>query len=96
MASTSSGSAQQIIPYRSILAYAMTADYRRQVQAPCVFYVGLLVVQHYEHFHLKLKLNYDRQSVGQSVSVSDTHLGPVTSISFFSKFSLDSCGFVLL
>jgi hypothetical protein len=27
---------------------------------------------------LKLKLNYDRQSVGQSVLVSGTHLGPVT------------------
>jgi hypothetical protein len=31
---------------------------------------------------LKLKLNYDRQSVGQSVLVSGTHLGPVT-IFFF-------------
>jgi hypothetical protein len=26
----------------------------------------------------KLKLNYDRQSVGQSVLVSGTHLGPAT------------------
>jgi hypothetical protein len=45
---------------------------------------------------LKLKLIYDRQSVGQSVLVSDTHLGPVTNFSFSLKFSLDSCGFVIL
>jgi hypothetical protein len=31
---------------------------------------------------LKLKLIYDRQSVGQSVLVSGTHLGPVTNIYF--------------
>jgi hypothetical protein len=39
---------------------------------------------------LKLKLNCDRQSVGQSVLVSGTHLGPVTNFSFSLKFSLDS------
>jgi hypothetical protein len=39
-----------------------------------------------------LKLNYDRQSVGQSVLVSGTHLGPATNFSFSLKFSLDSCG----
>jgi hypothetical protein len=45
---------------------------------------------------LKLKLNYDRQSVGQSVLVSGAHLGPVTNFSFSLIFSLDSCGFVIL
>jgi hypothetical protein len=45
---------------------------------------------------LKLKLIYDRQSVGQSVLVSDVHLGPVANFSFSSKFPLDSCGFVIL
>jgi hypothetical protein len=45
---------------------------------------------------LKLKLNYDRQSVGHSVLVSGTHLGPVTNFSFSLKFSLGSCGFVIL
>jgi hypothetical protein len=45
---------------------------------------------------LKLKLIYDRQSVGQSALVSGTHLGPVTNFSFSLKFSLDSCGFVIL
>jgi hypothetical protein len=39
-------------------------------------------------------LIYDRQSVGQSVLVSGTHLGPATNFSFSLKFSLDSCGFV--
>jgi hypothetical protein len=43
---------------------------------------------------LKLKLNYDRQSVGQSVLVSGTHMGPVTNFSFSFKFSLDICYFV--
>jgi hypothetical protein len=46
--------------------------------------------------NLKLKLIYDRQSVGQSVLVSGTHLGPVTNFSFPLKFPLDSCGFVIL
>jgi hypothetical protein len=44
----------------------------------------------------KLKLNYDRQSVGQSVLVSGTNLGPATNFSFSLKFPLDSCGFVIL
>jgi hypothetical protein len=37
-----------------------------------------------------------RQSVGQPVLVSGTHLGPVTNFSFSLKFPLDSCGFVIL
>jgi hypothetical protein len=45
---------------------------------------------------LKLKLHYDRQSVGQSILVSGTHPGHATSFSFFLKFCLDSCGFVIL
>jgi hypothetical protein len=32
---------------------------------------------------LKLKLIYDRQSVGQPVLVSGAHLGPVTNFSLF-------------
>jgi hypothetical protein len=44
----------------------------------------------------KLKLNYDRQSVGQSVLVSDTHLGPATNFSVSLKLSLASRGFVIL
>jgi hypothetical protein len=39
----------------------------------------------------KLKLLYDWQSVGQSVLVSGTHLGPMTNFSFSLKFPLDSC-----
>jgi hypothetical protein len=42
-----------------------------------------------------LKLCYDRQSVGQSVLVSGTHLGYVTNFPFSLKLSLDSCGFIL-
>jgi hypothetical protein len=45
---------------------------------------------------LKLKLIYDRHSVGQSVLVSGAHLGPLTNFSFAMKFSVDSCGFVVL
>jgi hypothetical protein len=45
---------------------------------------------------LKLKLIYDRQSVGQSVLVSGVHLGPVTNFSFSSKFHSDICVFVIL
>jgi hypothetical protein len=45
---------------------------------------------------LKLKLICDRQSVGQSVLVSGTHLGPVTDFSFSLKFPLDICGFIIL
>jgi hypothetical protein len=43
---------------------------------------------------VKLKLIYDRQSVGQSVLVSGLHLGPMTNFSFSLKSPLDSCGFV--
>jgi hypothetical protein len=45
---------------------------------------------------MQLQLIYDRQSVGQSVLVSGTHLGPMTNFSFSLKFLLDSCGFVSL
>jgi hypothetical protein len=45
---------------------------------------------------LKLKLIYDRHSVGQSVPVSGAHLGPLTNFSFALKFSIDSCVFVVL
>jgi hypothetical protein len=44
---------------------------------------------------LKLKLNYDRQSVCQSFLVSGTHLGPLVNFSFSLEFHLDSCGFVV-
>jgi hypothetical protein len=44
----------------------------------------------------KWKSHYNRQSVGQSVLVSGTHLGPSTNFSFSLKFSLDSCRFVIL
>jgi hypothetical protein len=37
-----------------------------------------------------------RQPVGQSVMVSDAHLGPATNFSFSLKFPLDNCGFVIL
>jgi hypothetical protein len=37
-----------------------------------------------------------RSTVGQSVLVSGTHLGPATNFSFSLKFTLDSCGFVIL
>jgi hypothetical protein len=43
----------------------------------------------------KSKLYYDRQSVGQSVLVSGTHLGLATNFSFSLKFSVDSCRFVI-
>jgi hypothetical protein len=45
---------------------------------------------------LKLQLVYDLQSVGQSVLVSGTHLGPAINFSFSLKFPLDSCGFIIL
>jgi hypothetical protein len=59
---------------------------------------GILTRFHtwYPMFKLKLKLIYDRQSVGQSVLVSGAHLGPVTNISFSAKFPSDSCMFVNL
>jgi hypothetical protein len=44
---------------------------------------------------LKLKLIYDRLSVGQSVLVSGAHLGRVTNFSFSLKFPLDNYGFVI-
>jgi hypothetical protein len=53
----------------------------------------LLRLQRYKR---KLKLIYDRQSVGQSVLVSGAHLGPVTNFSFAMKFPLDSRGFGIL
>jgi hypothetical protein len=46
---------------------------------------------------MKLKLIYDRQSVGQSVLVSGTHLGPVTNFFFLLEISfrqLRVCYFV--
>jgi hypothetical protein len=45
----------------------------------------------------KSKSHYDRQSVGQSVLVSDAHLGPGTNSSFSLRFSfrqLQVCYFV--
>jgi hypothetical protein len=44
----------------------------------------------------KSKLHYDWRSVGQSVLVSGTHLGPATNLSpsLFIYLFLDSCGFV--
>jgi hypothetical protein len=54
----------------------------------------ILELQYVYHFIedtvLKLKLIYDRQSVGQSVLVSGAHLGPVTNFCFSSKFPSDS------
>jgi hypothetical protein len=60
-----------------------------------------LQLRNYTRLHtgclmLKLKLIYDRQSVGQPVLVSGAHLGPVTNFSFSLKFLLDSWGFVIL
>jgi hypothetical protein len=43
----------------------------------------------------KSKWHYDRQSVGQSVLVSGSNLGPATNFTFSLKFSSDSCGFVI-
>jgi hypothetical protein len=45
---------------------------------------------------LKLKLIYDRQSIGQSVLVSGAHLGPLKTLPFSLKFPLDSRGFAIL
>jgi hypothetical protein len=45
---------------------------------------------------MKLKLIYDRQSVGQSVLASGAHLGPLTNFSFSLKFLSDVCVFVIL
>jgi hypothetical protein len=46
---------------------------------------------------LKLKMKFEVKllpTVGQSVLVSGTHLGPTTNISFSLKFSLDSYEFL--
>jgi hypothetical protein len=40
----------------------------------------------------KSKLYYDRRSVGQSVLLSGTHLGPVTKLSIFIQLKVCSCG----
>jgi hypothetical protein len=48
------------------------------------------------HVKMKLKLIYDRQSVGQSVLVLGAHLGPVAKFSFSLKFPSYSCMFVIL
>jgi hypothetical protein len=56
------------------------------------YIVGLCVTK----LKLKLKLIYDQQSVGQSVLVSGTHLGPAANFSFSLRFSLGSCGFLIL
>jgi hypothetical protein len=45
---------------------------------------------------LKLKLIYDRQSVGPSVLVSGAHLRPAINFSFSLNFPWDSCEFVIL
>jgi hypothetical protein len=42
------------------------------------------------------KSHYDRQSVGQPVLVSGTHLVPATNFSFSLKFYLYICWFVIL
>jgi hypothetical protein len=53
------------------------------------------IVVGFEVIKLKLKLNYDSQSVGQSVLVSGIHLGLPTNFSFSMKLSLDICKFIL-
>jgi hypothetical protein len=44
----------------------------------------------------KPKSHYDRQSVGQSILVSGTHLGPATNFSFSLRFSFRQLRFVTL
>jgi hypothetical protein len=63
---------------------------------PVLYCVVFSVDGVYVHLKLKLKLVYDRQSVGQSVLVSGTHLGPATNFSFSTKFPSDSSVFVIL
>jgi hypothetical protein len=58
--------------------------------------VGSEFIQNPGQLKLKLKLICDRTSVGQSVLVSGTYLGPTTNFSFSLIFPLDSCGFVIL
>jgi hypothetical protein len=45
---------------------------------------------------VKVKVTLRPTVVGQSVLVSGAHLGPATNFSFSLRFSLDSCGFVIL
>jgi hypothetical protein len=45
---------------------------------------------------MKLKLIYDRHSVGQPVLVSGAHLGPANNFSFSLKFPSDSWGFAIV
>jgi hypothetical protein len=80
---------------------ASTQSRRMPSLEPVGYIFGVLA--HFPYFEIKkmkllkkLKLYYDRQSVGQSVLVSGTHLGPATNFSFSLKSSLDSCGFVIL
>jgi hypothetical protein len=44
----------------------------------------------------KSKSCYDRRTIGQFVLVSGHHLGSVTNCCFSLKFSLGSCGFVIM
>jgi hypothetical protein len=77
---------------------SQTLHFRMYVDKNCFYYL------HIRNSFMKLcpviksksKLIYDRQSVGQSVLVSGAHLGPATNFYFSLKFSLDSCGFVIL
>jgi hypothetical protein len=54
-----------------------------------LYFQNLLSPPHFGSV-LNFKLNFDRQSVGQSVLVAGAHLGPATNSSFCLKFSLDS------
>jgi hypothetical protein len=78
--------------------FELPAEYRGDSVAPMFQYflyqLQSLVLN--RNYQLKLKLIYDRQSVGQSVQVSGAHLGPLTNFSFAMRFSVDSYGFVVL
>jgi hypothetical protein len=66
---------------------------------PTLIIVHVGLVQHFIEdtvLQLKLKLFYDRQSVGQSVLVSGAHLGHLTNVSFSLKLFSDICVFVIL
>jgi hypothetical protein len=52
-------------------------------------------LNHWTTLEVEAEVNL-RQSIGQSVLVSGTHLGSVTNFSFSLKLSLDSCGFLIL
>jgi hypothetical protein len=56
-----------------------------------LFSVNVVVYPHGVEVEVNLRL-----TVSQSVLVSGAHLGPVTNFSFSSKFSSDSCVFVIL